>query len=436
MKSGITALSVFAGILFFLPFTKALTIDIFFPLKISELLLLFLLFYMLYSKKVTKADKYFVIENHYLWLFLGVIILSFLINLVWNYDYSEKLIPYRINRIGDSFIRLVYVILNIFLFFTTLRYLNKRPAALKFWIYGAIAAASYGWYLFISSFLDIPYIALPGMDENPQEGFGLIRSGTFLEGNYYGVFLLVSASIAFYLKHYKIGFFLIISIITSMSTAAIVGAFIFLCVFYYKRIFRKKVFTKFLIFLPIGIFLSILFTKTEYYSLMEQKLFSDSSKLNTENFSKVDRLLTSRIAFNIGKDNLFFGVGPAQYALHYDHYNDATSTIKNMSDWAKQYFKRKNQRPIPNNVYLEVWSEYGFFGLLFYLLFILSIFVKTLKIKEPAILGGLIALLISLNAFPSFIMLFIWVYLAIPVSIFYRKDRLQKMNRIEMKKIK
>ena len=105
--------------------------------------------------------------------------------------------------------------------------------------------------------------------------------------------------------------------------------------------------------------------------------------------------------------------------MHYDHYNDINLKVDNLneSEWAKNYFKRINDRAIPNNVYLEIWSEYGLIGFCFYLFFLIDFLLLSYKLKEPAILGGAIAMLISFNAFPSFILLFIWVFFAIPYAI-------------------
>jgi O-antigen ligase len=82
---------------------------------------------------------------------------------------------------------------------------------------------------------------------------------------------------------------------------------------------------------------------------------------------------------------------------------------------------RKNERAIPNNVYLEVWSEYGIFGFVVFFAFLISILITSFKMKEDAITAGILSLIISMNAFPSFIMFFIWVFLSIPIVLKWKK---------------
>jgi len=54
--------------------------------------------------------------------------------------------------------------------------------------------------------------------------------------------------------------------------------------------------------------------------------------------------------------------------------------------------------------------------------FLFLLFKKTCQSKNRFIIGGIIALLISLNACPSFVMQFIWVFFAIPIAINNNKE--------------
>ena len=82
-------------------------------------------------------------------------------------------------------------------------------------------------------------------------------------------------------------------------------------------------------------------------------------------------------------------------------------------------------RAIPNNVYMEVWAEYGIIGFLFFIMFLATTLWIAIKLKNTILTGGLLAMYLSLNAFPSFIMLFLWVYLAIPYALLYNKKLLE-----------
>lgn len=410
--------SLFLLFLLFLPFTRALTLNIGFPLKISELILGLLILASIanFRFRISKPKK---IINIVLISFVIWASFSFVINEIWNYPYPLKQIPSRMGSLHlDSLLRLAYIYLSVIAYFISQKYFSKYPKALKFWLMGAVISSIYAWYLFLSSSLNIPYIKLFGMDEIPQNINGVVRCGTFKEGNFFGLYLLLSAVIALYLKRTKTGIFLILSIVTTLSTITFVSVFVFLVYLSRRILLKKKVLIYFLILLPFIAIFSIMFVQSSFFKeMIYAKLNKPSTELSPSNFSKVDRVLSSRIAFKQGLDNPFFGVGPYNYALHYDKFNDFETYIENNSEWSLNYFKRSNKRAIPNNVYLEVWSEYGVVGFAIFILFLILILIKAFQSKNDIITGGIIALMVSFNAFPSFIMLFIWAFLAIPLAL-------------------
>ncbi|WJJ97094.1 O-antigen ligase family protein [Algibacter luteus] len=408
----------FCLFLFFLPFTQALTINIGFPLKGSELLLMIIIVLYMFVGYLPKEYLYFVVNSKTLVLFLLWTLFSFTINSLWKYEYPLKEVPFRISAFGDSFLRFCYIQLNIIAFFASLYFISKNENVLKYWVKGALIAAWYSWYLFIFSAFDFPYVKLFGMEPSPQNLFGIIRCGTFKEGNFFGLFLILSSAVAFFKGKTKVGWFLLFTIITTMSTISIVSGAIFLIYIYRKKLFTGKI----LIIYPLILAGFLFFAQTEYYQkFIKAKIFQPVSYLTEGNFSKVDRYLTGRIAFKQGIDNPIIGVGPYNYALHYDRYNDYKKIVKNPSKWFDNFIARRNRRGITNNVYLEVWSEYGIVGFLFFIVFLSKTLIVAIKNKNDIITGGVIATLISFNAFPSFIMLFIWVFLAIPYAMKYKE---------------
>lgn len=405
--------------LIFLPFTQALTINIFFPLKISEIALVVLLFFYLNKKAIRSSSIWFANANMILLLFCVIVTLSFIVNIYWHYPYPPKVFPFRINRVGDSFIRLCYFYLCLLAYYVSFKFLIKDIKLLDKWILGALIAAIYGWYLFLFSKFNLPYIKLPGMDEVPLSLNGFIRCGTFKEGNYFGLYLILSASIAFYLQKKKEGWFLLFSVIITLSTISILSAFVFLLFYFRRKFFKINYFLK---IVPIVVFSLFIFTKTDFYKLyIYGKLFDSAKTLTNGNFSKVDRIITGQVAIDSGLDNPFLGVGPANYALHYDHYNYYKKIVFNRNEYFDHLAQRKNIRSIPNNVYLEVLSEYGIIAFVLFIVFLVSILIKSYNLKQDALTGGMLALILSLNAFPSFIMLFIWVFISIPFALEWNK---------------
>jgi hypothetical protein len=407
--------------LVFLPFTQALTINIFFPLKISEIALVVLLLFYLNKKVISYSSIWFCNSNKIILLFSVIVTLSFIVNIYWDYSYSPKIFPFRINRVGDSFIRLCYFYLCLLAYYVSFKFFIKDIKLLDKWVLGALIAAIYGWYLFIFSKLNLPYIKLPGMDDVPLSLNGFIRCSTFKEGNYLGLYLILSASIAFYLKKEKEAWFLLFSVIITLSTISIVSAFVFLAFYFRRKFFKMRFLLK---TVPIVVLSIFIFTKTDFYKLyIYGKIFDSSKTLTTGNFSKVDRIITGQVAIDSGLDNPFLGVGPANYGLHYDYYNHYKKIVINRNDYFDQLARRKNVRSIPNNVYLEVLSEYGVIAFVLFIVFLSSILIKSYYLKEDALTGGMLALILSLNAFPSFIMLFIWVFISIPFALEWNKRK-------------
>ncbi|KJD34109.1 hypothetical protein PK35_05105 [Tamlana nanhaiensis] len=414
----IKVIVIFSLFIFFLPFTQALTLNVGFPLKMSELFLFGLIFIFLGKKVKLSAFKNVNRISLLIVLFLIWAILSFVINIAWKYDYPLKEFPFRINALGDSLLRVFYIVLNFLAFFISVHFFKNRSYLLKYWVYGAILASIYAWYLFISSSLNLPYFKLYGMQESPQNLNGIIRCGTFREGNYFGLFLLLSGAISFYLKKNKTGIFLLLTIITTFSTISIFSAFVFLIFTQRRKFFRKSVFYKILLLIPIVFICFLVFINSSYYEkYIDSKLSSPSNVLTSESFSKNDRTLTARIGYFQGINNPFFGVGPYNYGLHYDEYNDFEEYFLNNNEWSLEFYQRKNKRAIPNNVYIEVLAEYGIVGFIIFVCILLKILQVAFKNKSDLITGSLIGIFISFNAFPSFIMLFVWVFFAIPIAM-------------------
>jgi len=413
---------LFNVFLLFLPFTQALTINVFFPLKISEILL-FLLVLTIIWFRLDKNHLRVLTKPITLLPFIVLATASFLINIFWKYDYSLTQLDFRIGQVPDSLLRLIYIYLNVMSFFISFYlYTKGKNKALSFWVIGAVIASIYGWYLFLSSTLNIPYIKLFGMEENPQALNGIIRCGTFKEGNFFGLYLLLSASIAFHLKKTKTAWFLMASILMTFSTVSLISACLYFLILSRKGILKKSVINTFIMLLPLVVLGSIYFFKSDFYQkYVYEKLFTPVHKLTPANLSKVDRYLSSRIAFKQGIDNPILGVGPFNYSLHYQNYNDVEKIVKNHSEWSLNYFNRKNTRKIPNNVYMEVWAEYGILGFLLFSLFLLSTLLVSIKNRNHNITAGLLSMYLSFNAFPSFIMLFIWTYFAIPYALAYKR---------------
>ena len=404
---------IVAFLFLFLPFNYALTINLGFPLKISEIALLLSIASIGITLVLSLRLPVWGMNNvavRLIILFVFFATLSTIIHLEWNYPYPRKIFESRSSYKLDSLLKLFYLYLNVAAMLVAanaFRANPKRFSRLLFW--GAILAALYTWYLAIASFYNYTPFLLPGMDEDPQKlrlsaDFSVIRCGTFKEGNYMGVFLLITGVIAFYFNKHKQGLFFLFSILPTMSTMAILAAGFFLICVLFKRYFRIRYILHLLFIL--GFMLSVfglsLLSPTVRFIVVDKIV---AGKKSDASYSKLDRLNSVKVSKEITSENPLLGIGLSNYALHYDHYNTlATSPYT-------------NKKPIPNNVFMEMLCETGIIGASLFFMFIVALYKITSKDTSRVLRYGLIALLLCFNAFPTFSVLFIWVFIGLIISL-------------------
>mgnify|MGYP001075687233 CR=1 FL=1 len=413
---------------FFMPFTQAFTFDVGFPLKLSELALFLLAFLLLVFKRKAYLPRPIILILSALFF---VITISVAVNLFYSYPYTLKVYDSRFGYNGDSIARYIYFILALMSFFVSLNiFLERNGYYMRYWLLGAIIAASYSWYLSIFSALKLPVFLLPGMKDPPQMIMGsIIRSGTFLEGNMMGLFLLVSAGMAFYCKRKYIAIFLLISVFTSFSTLSIVGIFLFISIYLLRWFLHPRYFSYLFLLAIVSIPFLFAFSTTEIYKVyIYDKLFANkeltSSKAiaNEAVYSKADRLVLLKTASYTAADNPLLGVGLSNFALHYDHYLEGIHMDKTL----RKSLSRVNQKPIPNNIYAEIGAESGLLALVLFLLFLGYILYYSNFDKTMALPALMVCLFLCFNAYPSFILIYLWSFMALPVSN-YIKFRMKNL---------
>jgi hypothetical protein len=385
-----------------------------FPLKISELFSFLITGCAFATLLVYFRVKVYGFSDkavRLLILFLIISSVTCLMHLSWKYPYPQKIYEARLSYQADSILKLFYLILDFLILIIALNaYRENRSKYNSYLLYGAIIASLYSWYLAVSSISGIDPYLLPGMDEEPQrlkltEQLKIIRCGTFKEGNYMGVFLMISGIIAFFEKKFKTGYYLFLSILPTFSTVAFLGALTFYLLFTLKKYFRLKYILHFILIISIlfGAFNVALRFKTFRFFTVD-KITADESKFS-DSYSKIDRQNSIKVSYAMGRDNKWLGVGLSNYSRHFDYYNTS------------KFFKYENKKPIPNNIYLEVFCETGIIGSVIFFLFILFLLLKTGNDQTKVLRFGLISLLICFNAFPTFSVLFIWVYFGLILSL-------------------
>jgi O-antigen ligase len=396
----------------FLPFSQALTLSVGFPLKISEIMLFILIFFLIVSRKkifsLRTLDKpLFVLL---IWSFFSV-----LVNLVWHYPYGLNFdYPSRAGTEIDSILKWFYFLLAVLIFTISSNvFRNNREKYITYFLYGAVAASVYGWYLFGMSLLGLGVVLLPGMDENPQTiglAFGeVIRCGTFKEGNFMALFLFVSTVIALYGKRKWMALFFTLSIITTVSTIGMLTLGLFWLLYILNNSQTKKGLIRaiLIVYFSLASF-AVLLQNDDFNTMFVSKLnFTDSEIVDQGAYSKEDRKNTIINALYMGFDNPIFGIGLSNYALHYKHYNEIYGNG----------FKNYDFKVIANNVYAEIFSEAGLVGLLLFGLFLHSLSLKSKQDESRILTFGLWGCFFYFMAFPTFTVLFIWIFFGLINSL-------------------
>lgn len=397
-----------------MPFTQALTFNIGFPLKFSELFLIMLggLYIILHRRVRLPGMLTFLLSM----LFIAITI-SLVVNLSWDYPYLLRGYATRFGYTGDSLAKYVYFIIALLsLFISVDIFLTDRRGYVSIWVYGSMAAAVYAWYLTAFSALRLPVYLLPGMENPPQTIDGtIIRCGTFLEGNIMGLYLVLSAAMAFYIKKVRIGIFLLATVITTFSTLSILACFLFILIYLQHVLFKRK----YMIWalgglIVLGISFYFFSDSPLYKKYVTDKLFASTDTrgpVAASAVSKIDRLYTFRSAYAAGWNNPIWGVGMSNFSRHYDRY------LPPVSDSSMHVFmQKKDAKVIPNNIYVEVFTEAGIPAFLLYLALLASLLYYARTDRSRSLTAGLFCMLLCFLAYPSFIMIYLWSFMALPVA--------------------
>ena len=395
-----------------LPFSQALTINLLFPLKISEVAIFCFVVYFFF-KVVFEKDMFLKSDfiTRYLLTFILVVLTSTCYNFFITYNYPLNLDYIRLSRNANSLLKFGYLVIAFIAMQMTIIYVESYSIekALKWFFLAAVLSSIYAWYLFFSSALNIPVLLLPGMDNPPQSlnlSFGsIIRCGTFKEGNYMGLFLFIGGVLARYRQKIALSNFLFISIITTFSTVSFICViFYFLLTFFNKR---KSILKVVAVFFVVATVLTLLVVKSEdFRSNVVNKIFASEDNVENQNdvFSRLDRLNSTQIGINLFLDNPIFGVGTGNYDIHFNHYNLLPK------------FGDGDYKKIPNNVYIEVLCESGIIAFSMFIGLIIIIVKQAQKTKNKPLVIGTVISFIYLIAFPTYTVLYIWFFWGILIT--------------------
>ncbi len=397
-----------------LPLTYGMTVNIVFPIKIYEVVLVICAGLTLWEGRLRLAPGLGTFARPIL-AFLAWSAAVLCLRLAFPLDsFTTDGFEARVGPLGDAVIKIAYWLLALFAFLlvATAAYEDAHRVS-RWWCIGAIGAAIYGWALSLSSVFGWPAPLLPGMT-NPQiiniAGRELFRGGTFQEGNYFSMYLLTSLAVALWLKWRWTAVFMATTVFITFSTANVVALALFGCIYTVgvgarERDPRGRVFAVALFLALVSLVVTVLIA-TGYVS----EFFV--AKLSTEEFgSKLDRLDLAVAGARMAADHPIFGVGLSHYGYNYRPYQ--------LTDF---FDRTRSMKPIANNPWFELVAETGLVGTALVLTFCRRVWAKAAGVSGLSFRAGLAAVGLGLFTFPSITVLFIWAFCGLVVGIRLREE--------------
>ena len=227
----------------------------------------------------------------------------------------------------------------------------------------------------------------------------LPRAGTFEEGNFAGLYYILTGCLLMSDERSKIWQRVLIlltcafGVLLTESTVGIVTVIFIFALFVFLRASNL-----FRLYALMILFVALLGAYEFNINNFNEKLFNTSPSV--ENISKYDRIQSFEAGKEIFSEYPLLGVGIEAYGF----------VVNDKLDQSEFKFYNFDFRRIPNNVYIELLSQLGVVGFSIHFLMFIHLFRK-LKTYSLYLYVGLCAILLYWVAFPSFSVGYIWAYL-------------------------
>ena len=217
--------------------------------------------------------------------------------------------------------------------------------------------------------------------ENRNSGFFMdeLVAGGFLLSFVYIIYTLIfSNQNKLYLFSYFF-FFLIIIFLTGERSNFLKFIFIFFCI--YLFLLKDSVLLKTIKISLIFLFLAILLNFSEN---LKSRYLSNITYSSNQNLNLIDSYLTSEYgshtisSYLIFKENTLFGVGTKNFRKECSNYTDKVNKILRNIDENKGRIYPNGCGSHPHQIYNEILSEHGLFGLIVLIFIFLKLFLRNM----------------------------------------------------------
>jgi O-antigen ligase len=397
-----------------LPFTYAFTVNLSFPLKVYEVALALALPTYLSDLRLPVAPGTRGVVRSLAWFTVAAAALT-LVRFTLPAEGSSTVdFGARFGPAGDAIAKLLYLALGVlgFLLFARTAYTDERRY-LRAWRIGAIMAAAYSWYLFAAGLLGIDPFLLPGIADPKYfsvAGHTFVRSGTFQEGNFLGLFLLVSVGIALYERRRLLAALLSLTVLLTFSTVNTLALALFWTMVWFRShstmsMSRRARYGLFGV--VVALIVAFVLYQTGY---LQSVIFG---KLGAEELgSRVKRIAFMIAGLRMFADHPLLGVGISQFGYFYNFYQPLG--LAGMAETVKL---------IPNNIYVELLAELGIIGFLMFAAFLVTVYRRLRRPELAPLQWTFLAMLFSLNGFPTYTVMFLWAFFGLAVGASARLAR-------------
>lgn len=385
----------------FIPFQQALTLDVGFPLKVSEILVIASIGLLVFGARPSSTPA----NSKKLMVGLaGTVVLSTLFNIARQLPVSS----FQGYDRGFTFDIVQYTGYGL-LVIAAGWVMATRLGAVKIAKAVSVAVRLAAIYCVVQAVLYLSNSeVLAAVNGATQVGrsYGelLPRNGPFLEGNYLAFFAGSSIFITARRKD-KLGIVLAsLCMIYSQSTIGIIGvivAVLALIVLSPSKGVLKVISAGIIAVLLVFIFVP---QSRTFLEVQSAKLgVSEDSALSYVDASLENRSLSAEVGFKMGLLNPATGVGSGRYGVNFTDYADPEDVPLGVT--------RGDVRPIANNTYAQIAGEIGILGLVLFVLILIKSFRRSMR-SGPALIALVIFTAICLTATPAWTVLPIWVVVA------------------------
>lgn len=233
-----------------------------------------------------------------------------------------------------------------------------------------------------------------------QYGVRIPRNGSFREGNYLGFFAATSLFFLVRARDLVGGALAVLLVFYSQSTGAMVGIIAAIVVSVLLRPSRRK-----LIVLSSAIVVSAIIAVV--VPAVNRLVTGQLTKLGLiENnlgpsygYSLRSRSVNAETGFQMAFSNPILGVGQGRYSLYFDEYIDRTGLPDNLD--------ATNVRHIANNAYAQIAAETGLIALAAFAVLLCALLYSVRKFSA-SLVAVVVALGVGLVAFPAWTNVTAW----------------------------